>query len=605
MSSVGGFGGPVGKVRLGWKVVQTLGWRWAATRAYLEAEHRSGVLARRTPPSRWEDHRLAGDPTPRSVTIYMDDAGRFLDGQPPTVHEGLRATLERLKERRFDVFGEICTVDSWHAESITPAAYPANQHWSHVAELPEADLKLVWEPSRFSWAYDLVRLAALDPEAPAEDLFWELFEDWCDANQPFQGVNWKCGQESAIRLMAVTFAVQAFGVDRLDADRRRLLGAFADVTARRIMAHWRYARSQDNNHVVSEAVGLITVGLLFPGLAVAGEALELGRRLLIEACNRLVFPDGGTSQYSLNYHRVFMENFIWAVWLYRAVGRQAPFPLVAALRRTHDFLLTITQKSDGAAGNWGNNDGALLLPLAATRFLDVRPTLLMAAQMLEGASYDWGGPAEEAVHWFWGTPERYLPNPPEPEGVQTHIFPYAGISIIINGRHRAMIRGGRYQLFRPPQCDFGHVELWVDGEQVVFDPGTWSYKPRPGEPDLSETQWHNGPHIPGQQQMTRLGRFLWGDWPDVEVRSCESSSVGISVTPVGGVQQIRQIHATDGAWSISDVRSRRRTTAMIGAGSSGRASWHLGERELAGADGPRSCAYRGRGGYHQSFAGEA
>ena len=228
-----------------------------------------------------------------------------------------------------------------------------------------------------------------------------------------------------------------------------------------------------------------------------------------------MFSDGGTSQYSLNYHRVFMENFIWVIWLYRAVGEEAPVAIISALKRTHDFLLTITQKSDGAAGNWGNNDGALLLPLANTRFLDVRPTLLMAAKLLQGASYDWGGPAEEAVCWFWGTPERHLPNPPEPEGVQTHIFPYAGISIIINGKHRALIRGGEHQLFRPPQCDFGHVELWVDGEQVVFDPGTWSYKPKPGEPDLSETQWHNMPHDPGRAtddaaRAIPLGRLAEG-----------------------------------------------------------------------------------------------
>ena len=355
-------------------------------------------------------------------------------------------------------------------EPITPASYPEAQHWSRVQESPEADLKLIWEPSRFAWAFDLARLHALDDSTAAPDVFWALLEDWCRANQPNAGVNWKCGQESAIRLMAIIFAVQTFGPESLTPERKLLLAKLADVTAKRIRAHWRYAKSQDNNHIVSEAVGLITVALMFPDLAVSTEARSLGERLLWDACQRLVFSDGGTSQYSLNYHRVFMENFIWVIWLYRAVGKEAPVAVISALKRTHDFLLAITQKSDGAAGNWGNNDGALLLPLANTRFLDVRPTLLMAAKLLLGASYDWGGPAEEAVCWFWGTPDRHLPNPPEPEGVQTHIFPYAGISIIINGKHRALIRGGEHQLFRPPQCDFGHVELWVDGEQSRLRP---------------------------------------------------------------------------------------------------------------------------------------
>ncbi len=518
-------GGPLGKIRLGWKVAQTLGWRWVFIRLYLEAEHWSGVLRRRTPLSSWDAYQLDGESTCRTLPVQVADGGKFLQKQGDDVETALRAHLERIRRREFDLFGTICRLDSWHEEPITPTSYSETQHWSRVQEAANADLKLVWEASRFSWAFDLARLHGLDPSTAAPDVFWELLEDWCRSNQPNAGVNWKCGQESAIRLMAIVFATQVFGTEELDRHRELLLAKLADVTAKRIKAHWRYAKSQDNNHIVSEAVGLITVALVFPGLAIAAEARQLGERLLADACDRLVFPDGGTSQYSLNYHRVFMDNFVWAMWLYRSSEENPPKELEDALRRSHAFLLAITQRCDGSAGNWGNNDGAMLLPLASTRFLDVRPTLLMAAQALEGKTYDWGGWAEEAVHWLWGRPVQYLKNPPELHRTQVRIFPYAGISIITNGRHRALVRGGEHQLFRPPQCDFGHVELWVDGEQVVFDPGTWSYKPGPGEPDLSETQWHNMPHEPGEQQMTRLTRFLWGDWPTVTVRTSADNDI--------------------------------------------------------------------------------
>lgn len=525
------FTGPLGRVRLVYKVVETLGWRWALTRLYLGAEHRSGVLERRTPLAKWDAYELDGKPTFRPVKVHTEAAGEFIADLPSEVHDGLRTHLERLKSREFDIFGTICPMASWHEEPLTPASYPPDQHWSKVKELADADLKLIWEPSRFAWVFDLARLHALDQSTAAPDVFWSLFEDWCDENQPHAGVNWKCGQEAAIRLMAVTFGAMTFGDEPITDERRQLLAQFADVTAHRIIAHWRYARSQDNNHIVSEAVGLITVALLFPELAVAPKARKLGERLLREACEKLVFADGGTSQYSLNYHRVFMENFIWAMWLYRSLDLQVPTELERALDRTHRFLLAITQKSDGAAGNWGNNDGAHLLPLAGTRHLDVRPTLCMASQLLDGATFDWAGPAEEAVWWLVGRPKCHLPNKPEPEGVQTRIFPYAGISIITNGNNRALLRGGPYQLFRPPQCDFGHVELWLDGEQVVSDLGTFSYKPKPEEPDYSETQWHNMPHAPGQHQMTRLSRFLWGDWPTVILSRHRCGDVTIHVAP--------------------------------------------------------------------------
>ncbi len=544
------FRGRLGKVRLGFKVLETLGWRWVATRLFLTTEHKLGVYKRRSPMSTWQNLDVGPSQAFRWLTLYNSDAGQFLRDEVPEAEADLRRTLDQLKNRQFDVFGTMCDIDSWHHEPITPASYPIGQHWSEVRELPEADLKLIWEPSRFGWAFKLARLHAFDPETAAPDVFWQLFEDWCDANQPNDGVNWTCGQESALRLMAAVFAVQAFGPDYLTPGRRTLLAKFADVTAQRISAHWRYARSQDNNHIVSEAVGLITVGLLFPDLARAARYRRLGERLLVQACEKLVFADGGTSQYSLNYHRVFMENFIWAMWLFRSVGKAVPDELESALDRTYRFLLAITQKSDGAAGNWGNNDGAHILPLTSTRHLDVRPTLLMAAQLIEGSTYDWGGPAIEAVCWFWGRPQRYLPNEPEPEGVQTKVFPDAGLSVIVNGKHRALIRGGEHQLFRPPQCDFGHVELWVDGEQVVFDPGTWSYKPKPGEPDLSETQHHNMPHIPGEQQMTRLGRFLWGDWPKVSISTVDHFSVSAHGKEL---EFERSVTPSANGWEIEDL----------------------------------------------------
>jgi len=559
------FNGRLGKVRLGRKVVETLGWRWVATRLFLEAERRSGALERRTPLTRWSDWQLEGAATIRPAPLYPTSAGAFLHQHHPEVEADLRERLEQLKERRFDIFGTVCRLDSWHEEPLSPASYPARTHWSKVPELPDADLKLIWEPSRFSWVYDLARLHALDPTTAAPDVFWSLFEDWCEANQPNAGINWQCGQEAALRLMAVLFGVFTFSgaSAELSDDRERLLACFADATAERIMSHWRYAKSQDNNHIVSEAVGLITVGLVFPGLAVADRARALGERLLDDSCRRLVFPDGGTSQYSLNYHRVFMDNFSWALWLHRSFGEQPPAELEPALRRTRDFLVTITQKSDGAAGNWGNNDGALLFPLAATRHLDVRPTLLLATQLLDGATYEWGGPAEEAARWFWGDAVRFLPSEAEPEGVWSKVFPYAGISIIVNGKHRAMIRGGEHQLFRPPQCDFGHVELWVDGEQTVFDPGTYSYKPKPGEPDYSETRWHNMPWPEGEQMMTRLGRFLWADAPETSIASIGGEVVRFARPPQIPAERI--VQARSDGWTVADHCASRSRCGFCGS----------------------------------------
>lgn len=524
------FNGSIGKLRLGYKVAQTLGWRWVLTRLYLEAEKRSGVLERRTPATTWDEYQLEGDTWFDLGGLHPEAAGECLRAQPPEVEEGLRQHLEYLKERHFDVFGTRVQIDDWHHDPIDKSSYPAGQHWSQIRELPDADLKLVWEPSRFGWAFDLARLHALDPSSAAPEVFWDLFEDWCSANQPFRGVNWKCGQEAALRLLAVLFAAKAFAGKQMTDERQTLLAKFADVTARRILAHWRYALSQDNNHIVSEAVGLIGVGLLLPKLDRANEVLTLGQRLLDESCSRLILPDGGTAQYSINYHRVFMDNLIWAFHLHRVSNLKPSNELTQALQRSHDFLSAITEKNSGSAGNWGNSDGSRILRLATASHLDMRPTLSVTSALLNPAGGRPLGPAAEAPAWLLGKGHQAPAETPVESCLVVRAFPDSGITVIANGNHHCIIRGGNTR-FRVSHCDIGAVELWVDGLQVVSDPGTISYKADPAlHLDLAEAAHHNAPLPMDSPYMTRLGRFLWSDAPAVSVSTTSQGSATITIT---------------------------------------------------------------------------
>lgn len=560
------FSGPIGKLRLGYKVAQTLGPRWVLTRLRLEAERRSGALERRTPASTWADYRLDGDPWFNLSGLHPEAAGECLRAQPTAVHDDLYRHLDALKQRHFDIFGSTRLVDDWHRDAIDDVTYPADVHWSRVPEFPEADLKLVWEPSRFGWAFDLARLHALDPTAGSPDVFWHLFEDWCESNQPFQGVNWSCGQEAAVRFMAVVFAVKAFRGEGLNEHRAELLAKFADVTAKRVMSHWRYARSQDNNHIVSEAVGLIGVGLTFPMLRSAQTAFKLGEKLLCEACDRLVFEDGGTSQYSSNYHRVFVDNFIWAVWLYRTAAIEPPLALSAALERAADLMCAITNPVQGDMASYGHNDGAHLLPLGFDAHSDVRSTLTTAASVVNSQWLS-GPPAmEEGALWLFASRPANPPQPLTNRGPKVQIFKDGGISIITCGRDRAVIRGGR-QHFRAAQCDFGHIELWIDGKKRVTDLGTASYKST-DLPDLGATKYHNAPHIPHTEQMLQLSRFLRYGPPAVSVHRTTADALwSATFTLANGTAFTRSITHDDNGWHIADSvdHESRVTWAMVPA----------------------------------------
>jgi hypothetical protein len=78
----------------------------------------------------------------------------------------------------------------------------------------------VWEASRFSWVFPLVRAWVIEGSDFYPETFWKLFEDWIENNPPNRGPQWMCGQESALRLIAVTYALQAFRNHPSTTDKR-------------------------------------------------------------------------------------------------------------------------------------------------------------------------------------------------------------------------------------------------------------------------------------------------------------------------------------------------------------------------------------------------
>jgi len=530
------------KLSTGILVARTLGPRWVAERVAISASERLGIAERKSPLATWATYERKGPSTRATGFLGVQAASEFLSGRPETVAK-LRTEFAELTKRRFDIFGERAHVRSWHEDPITGATYDPDLHWTRVDEQKPEDLKLVWEASRFSWAFCLARLHAADPASGAAELFWELFEDWCEHNQPNAGVNWKCGQESSIRLMAVLFAVEAFGGVGETPERTELLATFADVTAQRVLAHWHYAKHQRNNHIVSEAVGLLSVACIFPELSIADEALRLGKRLLGESCRELVFEDGGTSQYSVNYHRVFMHNFLWAQTILR-LGDDSVSGIDSAVERTADFLAAITDPATGRTANFGHNDGALLLPVADTDFSDMRPTLRAAGVQTSGDHAE----SDELAVWL-GAAEA---------GERTsgsRLFPTMGVVVLEHCGNRAVIRGTRFKN-RPSHSDQLHADLWIDGTHVVIDPGTWSYKPLDDKPDLALTRFHNGPIADDYEDMPQVSRFLFAAWSTVETESFDpvtSRWIGRRASRHTGIETTRTIEPSCSGWCITDV----------------------------------------------------
>src|SRR5262249_31400157 len=142
--------------------------------------------------------------------------------------------------------------------------------------------------------------------------------------------NWKCGQETAIRIFAWCMSLWTFwNAPATTPARVQAMARLLAIQAERIYHNIDFAVSQKNNHSMSEAIGLITVGLLFPEFRRAAAWTERGRSVLESDIARQIYDDGSFVQHSMNYHRVMLHDCLWAAQLCERAGR----PLSAGAKR--------------------------------------------------------------------------------------------------------------------------------------------------------------------------------------------------------------------------------------------------------------------------------
>ncbi len=253
-------------------------------------------------------------------------------------------------------------------------------HWTEY-ELGQArmdgaaDIKFIWEPARFGWAYTLGRAYFLSGKEDYALSFWRYTETFLQANPAYQGPNWTSGQEVALRLMAFIYASQAFySSPHSTPPRMQLISEAIAAHARRIPLTLVYARSQNNNHLLSEAAGLYSAGLALPDHPQAPGWRSQGWRWLNRALQSQIAADGTYVQQSANYHRLMLQLALWAAALKELPGG-LPFPpatlqrLVAAGR----WLSARVDPETGQVPNLGANDGAYIMPLNPAPFSDFRP----------------------------------------------------------------------------------------------------------------------------------------------------------------------------------------------------------------------------------------
>jgi len=375
------------------------------------------------------------------------------------------------------------------------------------SHLQPSDIKLIWEPARFGWAFVLGRAyhATGDEQYPAA--FWRYFEIFQAANAPALGPNWMSGQEVGIRLMAFVWAAQVFAdASATTPQRLHLLTESITHHALRIPPTLLYARSQNNNHLLTEAAALYTASLALPTHPQAAKWRSLGQKWLDWCFTQQIDEHGEYVQHSTNYHRLMLQTALWVRTLENGQNPMVHGELpVGGPRSTVGpatrWLLSLLDSDSGRVPNLGANDGALIFPLSTCPFDDFRPVAQAAARAFLGANLP-PGPWDEMSLWF-GLPPGENPLPRDER---------------LRGRHSWGYLRAVKLTSRPSHADQLHFDLWWRGLNVAQDAGTYLYNAAPPwDNRLTSTLVHNTVSVDGLEQMTRAGRFLYLDWADAIV----------------------------------------------------------------------------------------
>ncbi|MEO3471377.1 heparinase II/III family protein [Roseomonas sp. CAU 1739] len=516
---------------------------------------------------------------------------------------------------------ESAVAPGWHGP------FPAGAHALGLDLFVPGDIRPVWEANRLLALPLLAMAARLAPDDGHLPRAEALLRGWADANPAYRGPAWACGQEAALRAMHLCLALALLEFDRAPTpSMRRLLS----LHARRIDATRAYAAAQDNNHAVSEPAALFVIGLVLGDAALA----RRGARGLADAVARLVAPDGAFAQASPGYHRLLLDTLVVAEWFRRRHGEPAfaaPFRGRAAAA-TH-WLHRVMDPLTGALPRCGAVDDSAFADLSLHGADDARGSVGRAMQLF--------GTAPDACGAGWpGTAEGALPPPDHPHqrpaglwnadfwlrgqmarggardalagdasgrgldpvgrrvpgderawgGKRGHDLSGASDTWHTEGwmggrsqRLRFLLRTGAPLRFRPAQADLLHLDLTLDGAPLLIDGGTGAYNPPPGcawwTAALAGTAGHNTVQFDDEDQMPRVGRFLFARWP-----RCRPVPDGAALRDSCGRRHERHIRVTnDGAFVEDHVAGPFARLALRWRLAPG--EWHV---TADGAEGPRA-----------------
>jgi hypothetical protein len=457
------------------------------------------------------------------------------------------------------------SLPNWHESCLNKQLAPSDSPWYLIGDFNHqlGDIKGVWETSRFEWLIGFAQQAKCgDKQALSKLNTWLI--DWVKSNPTYNGVNWKCGQEASIRVMHL--ALTALLLKQTKNTNLALL-SLVKAHLKRISPTIMYAIAQDNNHGTSEAAALYIGGswLTLNGDPDGCKWQKQGLTWLENRADRLIELDGSFSQYSVTYHRVMLDTYSLAeYWRKTHILSAFSDKLYSKIKAATNWLYYFTNQKAGDAINLGANDGARLIPLTDTDYRDFRPSVQLASVLFNQAlAFKGEGSFNLPLVWLGLTKTTtFFP------AKTTKDFDCGGYAYVANNQAEVYLNYPKFN-FRPSQCDVLHIDLWLNGKNILRDGGTFSYNAGQKYIDYyGGVKSHNTVEFDNHEQMPRLSRFLLGDWLKTNFKESLKLTEKLQTFAVGykdrfGCDHRRFIELTDEKLIIKDELSGFTNKAVL------------------------------------------